>query len=235
MPRTATQVATRSRTAHSTRSHSADPPLLLSLLKFNYHRAVSRVPTFHTSRLTLRELVEADAVAYERYFADYNVIRTMASSVPWPYPTGGVLTYLHSEILPKQGNDKWVWAITEKENPAELIGAVDLWRVGRPEHRGFWLAHKHWGKGYMTEAVEPVIDFAFDQLGFEKLVFTNAIGNFRSRRVKEKTGATRIGTAPATFVDPTLTEREFFELTKAGWQRFKKLRGPPSAHNSTDR
>ncbi len=180
------------------------------------------VPTLKTSRLILRELVESDAPAYERYFVDYNVVRYLTSLVPWPYPPNGVLGYIRTQILPKQGNGKWVWAITLKENPLELIGVVDLWRQGRPEHRDFWLAHKHWGKGYMTEAVAPVMDYAFDHLGFEKLVFTNAVGNPRSRRVKEKTAARLIGTAPAQYVDPTLTEQEIYELSKDEWQKFKR-------------
>lgn len=182
------------------------------------------IPTFHTPRLTLREIVKTDTIAYEKYFIDYNVIRTLTWLVPWPYPEGGVLEHLENQVFPKQGKDKWVWAITLKENPAELIGVVDLWREGKPENRGFWLGHKFWGKGYMTESVKPVMDYAFDQLGFEKLIFTNAVGNSRSRRVKEKTGATFIGTAPAKFVDPALTEHEIYELTKTDWAIFKSKR-----------
>lgn len=41
----------------------------------------------------------------------------------------------------------------------------------------------------MTEAVKPVMNFAFKELGFDQLVFTNAVGNQRSRRIEEKTGA----------------------------------------------
>ncbi len=179
------------------------------------------VPTFQTARLTLRELVREDAIAYEKHFVDYNVVRTLTALIPWPYPKGGVVDYLATQVLPKQGKDKWVWAITLKENPTELIGAVDLWREGKPEHRGFWLGHKFWGRGYMTEAVKPVMEYAFERLGFEKLVFANAVGNLRSGRVKEKTGARLIGRAPAKFVDPDLTEHEIYELTKAEWQIFK--------------
>ena len=183
-----------------------------------------KVPTFYTARLTLRELVESDAPAYERYFVDYNVVRALTALVPWPYPKGGVLEYIKTHVLPTQGNNKWVWALTLKQNPGELIGVVDLWREGRPENRGFWLGHKFWGKGYMTEAVEPVMDYAFNELGFEKLIFTNAVGNPRSGRVKEKTGATLVRTGQSKFVDPALTEHEIYELTKSEWIDFKQSR-----------
>jgi [ribosomal protein S5]-alanine N-acetyltransferase len=186
---------------------------------------MSKLPTFHTSRLILRELIESDVAAYEKYFLDYNVVRTITASVPWPYPKGGILEYVRTQILPNQGKDKWAWAITLKEFPEELIGVVDLWRNGCPENRGFWLAHKHWGKGYMTEAVEPVMDYAFDALGFEKLIFNNAVGNPRSARIKEKTGAKFVRREPAKFIDPALSEHEVYELTSAEWREFNRKRG----------
>lgn len=111
-----------------------------------------------------------------------------------------------------------VWGIFLKEAPDELIGAVDLWREGKPEHRGFWLGRKYWGQGFMTEAVEPVMDYAFDELGFDVLIFANAVGNIGSRRIKEKTGARLLRVEPAKFVDPKFTEHEIWELRKEDWK-----------------
>ncbi len=84
----------------------------------------------------------------------------------------------------------------------------ELWRDGHPENRGFWLGRKFWGRGLMTEAVEPVTDYAFNELGFERLVFSNAAGNTRSARIKEKSGAHLRRVEPAKFVDPAYTEHE---------------------------
>jgi [ribosomal protein S5]-alanine N-acetyltransferase len=69
----------------------------------------------------------------------------------------------------------------------------------------------------MTEAVKPVTDFAFEDLGFEQLVFTNAVGNQRSRRIKEKTGARLIDVRPAKFVDPSYSAHEIWELRRSDW------------------
>ncbi len=175
------------------------------------------VPTFSTERLILRRPTLADAASYQRHFADYEVIRHLASHISWPYPPDGARQFLCNVILPNQGNDRWAWGIFLKENPAEIIGLVDLWRDGRPEHRGFWLSRQHWGKGYMTEAVEPVMDHAFGPLGFEELIFANAFGNQRSGRIKEKTGASFLRREPAEYVDPAYTEQEIWRLTKQDW------------------
>lgn len=180
------------------------------------------LPTFETDRLILREVSIDDEPSYRKNFIDYEVIRHLSAAVPWPYPEDGIKGFIQGYIIPNQGKDQWVWGIYLKSDPHELVGVVDLWRPGRPENRGFWLARKHWGKGIMTEAVQPITDYAFNVLGFEKLVFANAVGNLASRRVKEKTGATLIEVQPAKFVDPQYTEHEIWELTKTTWEKHRK-------------
>ncbi|MFZ2586814.1 MAG: GNAT family N-acetyltransferase [Alphaproteobacteria bacterium] len=180
------------------------------------------IPTFHTQRLILKAPTEADIPAYERHIMNYEIVRHFNVIVPWPFPAGDIENYVKNEIIAKQGQDDWVWGIFLNENPDELIGIVHLWRPGEPENRGFWLSQHHWGKGYMTEAVKPIMDYAFDHLGFDKLVFSNATQNARSSRVKDNTGAMFVRTEPAKYIDPELTERTVYELTKSNWQIFKK-------------
>jgi RimJ/RimL family protein N-acetyltransferase len=176
------------------------------------------LPVFETERLILRGVTLEDAPSIQHYFNDYELVRELAARAPWPYPANGAIDFLTKTVLPRQGKDHWVWGIFLRENPAELIGIIDLWRRERPENRGFWLARKFWGKGIMTEAVAPVTAYAFNVLGFERLVFSNAVGNIRSRRIKEKAGARWLRSEPAQFISPYYTEREIWELTKADWQ-----------------
>jgi len=180
------------------------------------------IPEYKTERLLLRGVTVNDIPSYERHFVDYEVIRHLASTVPWPYPENGIQDYVTNHILPKQGRNQWVWGIFLKQSPYELIGVVDLWRSGKPENRGFWLGRQFWGLGVMTEAVIPINKFAFTELGFEKLVFSNAVGNFRSRRVKEKTGAKILRVESAIFNDPVYTQVEIWELTKINWLNNQK-------------
>lgn len=179
------------------------------------------LPIFETNRLILREINLSDIPSYKKYFMNYAVISQLSSAVPWPYPDDGVEWFLNNVVFPEQGKTRWLWGIFLKSNPDELIGVVDLWRNGVPENRGFWLGEPFWGQGYMTEAVVPIMDYAFTDLGFEKLVFSNALGNTKSRRVKEKTGAILIGIRAANFVDPNLKQAETWELTKENWKQFR--------------
>ena len=180
------------------------------------------VKTFETERLFLKAISLEDVPAYEKHFIDYEVVQHLSSAVPWPYPEGGVEWFLRNIILPQQGLDRWTWGIYLKENPPELIGCVDLWREAKPENRGFWLGRKFWGQGYMTEAVRPVMDYAFDELGFERLILTNALGNQKSRRVKEKTGAKLIDVRPASFVRLDYSQTEVWEIAKEDWRKFNQ-------------
>jgi RimJ/RimL family protein N-acetyltransferase len=179
------------------------------------------LPVFTTERLVLRDLAESDAAAYEKHFVDYEVIKELSHVVPWPYPKGGVLKHIRDVMIPQQGKGHWVWGIFLKDAPEEAIGCVHLRREGNPGNRGFWLGRKYWGMGLMTEAVIPVMDYAFSELGFKIMILSNARGNVRSRRVKEKTGAIFLRIESGQFVNPDYTEREVWELNKEDWQRVR--------------
>lgn len=181
----------------------------------------NRIPEFQTQRLILRGVTLQDAPSYTKHFVDYEVIRKLSRTAPWPYPENGVEEYLKNVILPVQGIDRWTWGIFLLDQPEIIIGCVDLWRNGTPENRGFWLGKKFWNKGIMTEAVYPVIDFAFNKIGFNHLIFSNAAGNIGSRKIKEKTGSELIDIRPAQFVDPAFTEQEIWKLSLENWNKHK--------------
>lgn len=175
------------------------------------------VPLLLTERLRLEPLSMEHATSYREHFVDYEVIRHLSSTVPWPYPEDGVETYFRDHVLRGMGESCWHWALCLLDKPGETIGSVGLFWPGIPENRGFWLGRAFWGKGYMGEAVEAVNTFAFTELGCEQLILSNAVGNRRSRRVKERNGAVYMGVAPSGFVDPEYTESERWLLTRDAW------------------
>lgn len=179
------------------------------------------LPCFETERLILKEITLDDVVSYQMHFADYEVISQLSHHVPWPYPDNGAEDFIKKSILPKQGKNYWMWGLFLKTNPSEIIGAVHLWAPGTPENRGFWLGRKFWGQGLMTEATKPITDYAFNYLGFNELIFANAVGNIKSRRVKEKAGAKLLRIEPARFVNPDYAEHEVWLLTQQDWAKLK--------------
>ena len=176
------------------------------------------IPTFYTERLVLKQVTEADIPSYQKHFNNYEIIKHLNSNVPWPYPNNGVEEHLKTTVFPSNGISNWHWGIYLRSNNSELIGCIGLVRDGSPENRGFWLAQKYWNRGIMSEALEPITNFAFSELGFEKLVLSNAKGNIASRRLKEKAGAILIETVPYSFVEKSYKESEVWHLTKHNWQ-----------------
>ncbi len=180
------------------------------------------LPTFETERLFLKEPTNRDFESYQKYFNNYEVIRHLSAGVPWPFPEDGVQKFLEEKVFPEQGKTTWMWGIFLKEFPEELIGAIQYFKTDdRPENRGFWLGEPFWGKGYMTEAALAILDYGFDELKLDVLCFANAVGNVKSRRVKEKTGCKFVRVEPYKFVDPRLTEHEIWELHKNDWNKSK--------------
>jgi RimJ/RimL family protein N-acetyltransferase len=86
-----------------------------------------------------------------------------------------------------------LWAVTFKGSD-EAIGDCGLVRHevdGTMETDiGWHLLREHWGQGFATEAAQASRDYAFAQLGVERLVAQIHPENYASRRVAEKIGMT---------------------------------------------
>lgn len=175
-----------------------------------------KTPILKTDRLILRPVVMEDAPAIQKYFANWEIIRHLSTSVPWPYPEDGAESFVQ-ETLSKPEGEQYNWAITEKGGTDELIGLIDFrTKLHNDGNRGFWMAIPYQGKGYMTEAVDAVNDFVFNVLGIQSYIVSNVASNIGSRRVKEKTGAEFLGYVElAHHTGETKTEQ--WKVTKESW------------------
>lgn len=55
---------------------------------------------------------------------------------------------------------------------------------------GYWLGEPHWGRGFMPEALEALLEHGFDELGLDIVYAKHLLGNSRSRTVLERCGFT---------------------------------------------
>jgi [ribosomal protein S5]-alanine N-acetyltransferase len=155
-----------------------------------------KTPIIQTERLILRPLALEDAPAIQRHFNNRNIIRNLASVVPWPYPADGAETFVRLQLDKiAAGEDIYQWVLVLRGGDGEAIGNIHF-RPGIDSakgNRGFWLAEPHWNRGLMTEAITAMNDFAFATLGIESFFVCNVASNDASRRVKQKTGAEFVG------------------------------------------
>jgi ribosomal-protein-alanine N-acetyltransferase len=176
-------------------------------------------PTIQTRRLILRPLALCDAPAIQRQFNDWNIIRNLASVVPWPYPDDGAESFIRLQLEKiAAGEEIYQWVLVLRSGNGEAIGNIHFRpRDDSPKgNRGFWLAEPYWNRGLMTEAIASVNDFAFRTLGIESFYVCNAASNAASRRVKQKTGAEFVGHIELSHHDGQ-TKAEKWKVTRARW------------------
>jgi RimJ/RimL family protein N-acetyltransferase len=175
-------------------------------------------PVLATPRLVLRPLRHDDAPVIQRRFPRWEIVRYLAARVPWPYPSDGAASHVSECLEEMARRQKCYWAICLKQDPAKLIGRIDLWPDdGKSrDQRGFWLDPEFQGRGLMTEAAERVTEFAFIELGWPHLWLSNAEANKASGRIKEKQGAQLMDRMPSHFVSGEGT-RMVWLLRREDW------------------
>ena len=173
-------------------------------------------PTLQTSRLLLAPLLLTDAPMIQDLFAQWEVVRYLASHVPWPYPDDGALTYIRDVALPGMADGReWHWTIRLSVEPARVIGSISLY--DQPEnHRGFWLAPQWRGQGYMREACEVINAFWFATLQRPVMQVPKAVGNEASRRISQREGMRMIKRQDGHFVSGAMVQ-ELWEITRDEW------------------
>ena len=156
-----------------------------------------------TERLVLRKPRMDDVpVIFEAYAQDPEVTRYLV----WkPHKNVQeteqfITAYLQ---LWQMGRD-FAYAITLKEND-KLIGMFGLHPMKFNLEVGYGLARPFWKKGYMTEALRTMIEWAFTQPEVFRVQATCDIENIASARVMEKAGMTREGLLRRYILHPNLS------------------------------
>lgn len=177
-------------------------------------------PPLETPRLLLRPLESADADQIQQLFPQWEIVRYLASRVPWPYPPDGARSFLRDVAFPAiERGELWQWTIRVKTDPARIIGAINL-RKSEDENRGFWLIPQFQAQGLMTEACDAVTDFWFEVLKFPVLRAPKAIANASSRRISEKQGMRVVRTEERDYVSGRFLS-EIWEITADEWRAHK--------------
>jgi len=174
------------------------------------------VVLLETPRLELRPLEIADAEQTQRLFPPWEIVKFLATRVPWPYPDDGALTYYRDDALPAMARgEEWHWSLRLKSDPAQHIGVISLSRLEN-SNRGFWLGLPWQRQGLMTEAVDAVTDYWFGELGFPVLRVPKAVTNIASRRISEKQGMRVVAVEERDYVSGRFLT-EVWEITAEEW------------------
>jgi ribosomal-protein-alanine N-acetyltransferase len=154
-------------------------------------------------------------------FPHWEIVKFLASSVPWPYPADGAHMFFRDVALPAMDRgDAWHWMLRLKGEPEKIIGSIGLIR-GDEGNRGFWLGTQWQRRGLMTEACDPVTDYWFETLGFPVMRVPKAIANIESRRISERQGMRVIAVEERDYVSGRWPS-EIWEITAEEWRERRR-------------
>ncbi|KZL19336.1 hypothetical protein PsAD2_02088 [Pseudovibrio axinellae] len=111
-------------------------------------------PQLQTNRLILRAFLPDDYQRLRYLFSDYDVAR-MTASFPHPLTDDGAQKLI-SRFMSQNLKTDVVWAI---DNGTGFIGSIGAHQISDSASLGYALGKYYWGRGYMSEAVQAVVNY----------------------------------------------------------------------------
>ncbi len=137
------------------------------------------IPVLETERLTLRAPRHEDVKAIAALANDRRVAANTAR-IPHPYGVDDAEQFI-AAVNQRDGEACFLMVLDGKP-----IGACGIDPRDDSPELGYWVGAAYWGRGFTTEAVRAVIDYAFGDLKHETLQAGARVSNPASRRVLEK-------------------------------------------------
>lgn len=139
--------------------------------------------------MILRQFILADAEAMFRNWANDSEV---TKYLTWP-PHGKLeitQMVLTDWVKSYEKDDYYHWAIALKENGDEPIGSLLAQCDDRIEkaHIGYCIGKAWWRKGIMSESLQAVMDFLFDEVGCNRVDSRHDANNPNSGKVMAKCG-----------------------------------------------
>ena len=142
--------------------------------------------SLETVRLLIRPFQEEDADAFFACCQNPN----LGNNAGWaPHKTIEESREILQNVFIGQEN---IWAMILKD-AQQLIGSIGIVpdpKRENPQVRmlGYWLDEAHWGKGYMAEAVQAILNYGFNELQLSLITANCYPHNKRSQQVLERNG-----------------------------------------------
>ncbi|MGE5228918.1 MAG: GNAT family N-acetyltransferase [Deltaproteobacteria bacterium] len=154
---------------------------------------IERPPELSDGRLRLRALRPEHKPAVVRGLNDPECGRFLWQP-PYPYTEADFDDFLDLQKSAWAERREAFWTITDDQDGG-VLGAISMSLEERRQtgEIGYWCGPWARSRGVMTAAVRLVRDWAFDDLGLERLVITAEVDNIASQRVALAAGFSREG------------------------------------------
>jgi ribosomal-protein-alanine N-acetyltransferase len=145
--------------------------------------------TLETKRLKLRRFTIEDAKnIYDNWACDPQVTRFLRWEAHKDVEESRA--FIGKTIAGYSDSASYQWAIELKEQDT-VIGAIGLMVENENDEKGeigYCMGKAFWGMGIMAEALSRVLEFAFEEVGFNRIEASHSVRNPASGRVMQKAG-----------------------------------------------
>ena len=148
----------------------------------------ANIPRLETERLILRRIKESDYLDIYEYSSDIEVTKYLT----WYPHTSVKETKDYTNYLQKRYDSGkfFDWGLIYKED-GKFVGTCGFTSINLNKNTceaGYVLSKKYWGMGLVPEALECVMEFAFNYFKFDRVEARYLDGNANSKRVMQKSG-----------------------------------------------
>ncbi|KAJ3731083.1 acyl-CoA N-acyltransferase [Lentinula guzmanii] len=140
---------------------------------------------FETNNLRIRAVHNTDIIKLHDLWNDLRVQKTLSPAHVIP------LGIKFEDTLRSWVSDSLLYCIIETKADSECIGKCKA--KNQDARLGLALLPEFWGRGYATEIVGFVVDYAFRELALHRITLNVFESNVRAIRVYEKIGFVREG------------------------------------------
>lgn len=136
--------------------------------------------------ISLSQTTMNDCHAMVNYLTEKEIYNTTLN-IPFPYTIKDaeyIVDYFDKSLI--EYGRLVNWAIRNSNH--QLIGVIGF-HNGIKSHKseiGYWLAKPYWGKGIMTDVLQSVCQYAFQQFNLIRITATIFEHNLASQKVLEK-------------------------------------------------
>ena len=178
-----------------------------------------RLPTIDTERLSLRTISHSDLDDIYAIFSDPEVMRYWSTPPLSTKQAAGDLITEINESFQRRISLKWGISLP---SASVLIGTATLFQPDFTNHRvelGYALGRRYWGQGYMGEALDAVLNYAFSELEMHRIEADVDPRNASSIRMLERLGFQREGYLRERWqVNGEIQNALFYGLLRPEWR-----------------
>jgi RimJ/RimL family protein N-acetyltransferase len=146
------------------------------------------LPMLDAPRVRLRQLMEADVDGLFAVFSDEAMMRYWSSpAMKDRSEAEALLARIQRQFAEQSG---YQWGVERKED-GRLLGTCTIFHIhakNRCGELGYALKSEHWKQGYMGEALNALLDYAFGPMNLRRLEADVDPRNANSLRILGKLG-----------------------------------------------